>query len=187
MPEEKRPPEKVFGMVRAAQHEQAHRALLKLYKKEVLDCSLPDDNGNTLLHYLSSDISGALPQEEASTKANRREHIQKLTRIIRVARRCGADINAQDPFGRTPLMIAGARRDETTVFAMLQYGADPKLRNEAGLSAADYAGLNGRNGTVRLLEMAEAGTKGIEEKIRVGERHLAEETAKETPGPEMTP
>ncbi len=51
----------------------------------------------------------------------------------------GMDINATDDGGRTPLMLAAGGGHLDTVFALLNAGADPALRDNARRAARDYA------------------------------------------------
>jgi ankyrin repeat protein len=51
----------------------------------------------------------------------------------------GADINAESPNRTTPLMMAARYGSEAGVDLLLGRGADPKRRNDLGLSAADFA------------------------------------------------
>lgn len=72
----------------------------------------------------------------------------------------GADPNAADPFGRTPLMYAViSDRDPVEVVRLLiRHGADVNATNrhtkagDAGLTVLDLARLNGDTPVVRLLE-----------------------------------
>ncbi|MDQ7012309.1 MAG: ankyrin repeat domain-containing protein [Planctomycetota bacterium] len=51
----------------------------------------------------------------------------------------GMDINATDDGGRTPLMLAAGAGHLDAVFALLNAGADPALRDNARRAARDYA------------------------------------------------
>jgi len=48
----------------------------------------------------------------------------KLPRLLELIKK-GADVNARDPFGGTPLMIAAKRGFSNIVSALLENGADP--------------------------------------------------------------
>ena len=51
----------------------------------------------------------------------------------------GANINAADTFGYTPLMMATERKHESVVLRLLQLGADQKIKNISGKTALDIA------------------------------------------------
>jgi ankyrin repeat protein len=69
--------------------------------------------------------------------------------------RQGADINARAPNGNTPLMMAAKYGPYDLAKKLLAAGADPKLRNEQGLGAADFAQAAGRDELQKLLRTAE--------------------------------
>ena len=50
-----------------------------------------------------------------------------------------AYIDAESPNGTTPLMMAAMYGSEESVNLLLQEGADPKLKNQQGLTALDFA------------------------------------------------
>ena len=50
----------------------------------------------------------------------------------------GAYIDAQSPNGTTPMMLAARQERATVAKYLVEQGADPTLRNQAGLDAADY-------------------------------------------------
>jgi len=51
----------------------------------------------------------------------------------------GADINAQDANGNTPLMVASKDLSTGNIEALLMSGANPKIKNKLGLTALDIA------------------------------------------------
>ncbi len=54
----------------------------------------------------------------------------------------GANVNARDGFGDTPLMMAARSARPGIVRTLLARGADPRLRDDFGLSAAHWATLH---------------------------------------------
>lgn len=58
--------------------------------------------------------------------------------VVKLLIERSAFIDAQSPNRTTPLMMAARHRHTTIVRYLIEQGADPTQRNEAGLSAADY-------------------------------------------------
>lgn len=56
----------------------------------------------------------------------------------------GADLDARSPNGSTPLMMAAGYGAIDSAALLLKRGADPKLRNDLGLSAWEFARRAGR-------------------------------------------
>lgn len=65
--------------------------------------------------------------------------------------KAGAELNAQDGAGDTPLMIACRRCDEKTVRYLLKAGADPMLQNNEGKTAMDLCAARGFNSAIELM------------------------------------
>lgn len=63
----------------------------------------------------------------------------------------GAQIDARSPNGSTPLMLAARYGSEDCVLLLLRRGADPRLRNDRALDAADFARLAGRDALAQRL------------------------------------
>lgn len=52
----------------------------------------------------------------------------------------GAAVNAQSPYGLTPLMVAvRARASKSIIMALLEAEADPALKDSQGMTALDMA------------------------------------------------
>ena len=64
----------------------------------------------------------------------------------------GAPIDALSPNGSTPLMMAARYGDEAATLELIARGANPTLRNERGLNAADFARLGGREALAARLD-----------------------------------
>ncbi|XP_010867031.1 fibronectin type 3 and ankyrin repeat domains 1 protein isoform X3 [Esox lucius] len=64
----------------------------------------------------------------------------------------GADVNARDRDGKTPLMIAVLNNHEGLVKLLLENGADRWIKNEFGSSAMEMAKAFDRKSIVHLLE-----------------------------------
>jgi ankyrin repeat protein len=68
----------------------------------------------------------------------------------------GARVDARSPNATTPLMMAARYGAEESVDMLLKRGADPKLRNQLDLTAADFARLAGRESLAQRLQAASA-------------------------------
>jgi ankyrin repeat protein len=66
----------------------------------------------------------------------------------------GARVDSLSPNGTTPLMMAARYGSEESVDLLLRRGADPKLRNQLNLTAADFARLAAREGLAKRLAEA---------------------------------
>jgi hypothetical protein len=65
-----------------------------------------------------------------------------------------AFINAQSPNGTTPLMMASMYGSDAAVKLLLDEGADPLMKNEQGMTAADFAKRANRAGAMEMLAVA---------------------------------
>lgn len=75
-------------------------------------------------------------------------------RLIELLLDRGAAPNAESPNRSTPLMMAAKYGPEASVDLLLRRGADPKLRNDLKLNAADFARGAGRESLSERLEKA---------------------------------
>jgi hypothetical protein len=121
-----------------AMHKADLPSLLRILKKQssvVRQSSLfntaEDIVNQTALHFLAS---GRFVQSERSFEA--------LRDIIRLCKNFGADFNAQDCFGRTPLMWASLYGNVTLANLLLENGAKAQEEDHEGHTASDYARIN---------------------------------------------
>lgn len=63
----------------------------------------------------------------------------------------GANINAVDPAGMTPIAKASAKGQRTTVLILLRKGADKQIRDKAGKAALDHASETGHESIANIL------------------------------------
>ena len=95
-------------------------------------------SGNTPLHHV------------ASGGRSRLQHTVMMGDLLDH----GADIDAKNKVGMTPLMLASEKGYRDLINMLLQRGADAKARNNAGLSALDLAKKNRHPRAVARLEKA---------------------------------
>lgn len=74
-------------------------------------------------------------------------------RAVQLVLARGGLVNALSPNGTTPLMMAARYGTEAAVEALMQQGADPRLQNDASLTAADFARLAGREALAQRLQV----------------------------------
>lgn len=76
--------------------------------------------------------------------------------LIKALLDAGADVNARDVRGMTPLMLAVAtgHQDRSIIRMLLEGGADPSTRSEAGDTAADWALRYGLRPALELLHVS---------------------------------
>ena len=125
----------IFRVLRNAIYLGQTRILEKL-RNYGIDLNITDDNGLTLLAH-------AVAYED--------EHKEWQDQVVETLLKEGVDVNRPDRTGRTPLMIAAAKEDIGLVRILLRHGADSKLLDNVGKSAADIAGANGRNIVEKFL------------------------------------
>ncbi|WP_158887970.1 ankyrin repeat domain-containing protein [Amycolatopsis anabasis] len=74
--------------------------------------------------------------------------------LVRLLLEAGAEVDAVDVFGNTPLWrgVLNAGSDLAALRALLEYGADPRRKNQYGASPLDMARESGQRDVVALLE-----------------------------------
>ncbi len=75
--------------------------------------------------------------------------------LIRTLLDAGADVNARDVRGMTPLMLAIAtdRQDRTVIRMLLDHGSDPQIKSNSGEMAADWAKRASAHPGLELLKV----------------------------------
>ena len=84
-----------------------------------------------------SDCVGDTPLHDAADNSNSQEHCLCFCKILLAA---GANVNAKNEFGNTPLHYAYARKREKQqlIDLLLKSGADANLKNHLGLKADEW-------------------------------------------------
>jgi cytohesin len=112
-----------------------------------------NQQGETSPNILHSEKSESL--NEALHKAVRLGNPDQVKKLLD----SGADANARDGIGSTPLIDAAWSGNAEITRVLLQHGADVNaIHREAGSTALEYAVLTGRTTVVRLLLAAGADT-----------------------------
>jgi uncharacterized protein len=74
--------------------------------------------------------------------------------IILILLEHSAYVDAESPNGSTPLMMAAMYGNVECVKLLLEAGADPTLKNQQGLNAAEFARRASRSDSLMLIEAA---------------------------------
>ncbi len=77
--------------------------------------------------------------------------------IVKLLVDAGADVNAADKDGFTPLMSAAGRMDADIVNCLLEHGADFRLKSRAGFTALGLANRRGRSNRLVIELLTKAG------------------------------
>jgi ankyrin repeat protein len=129
------------------------------------DVRIKDNEENTALHYLAKKAPGdALALSQGGHGDAAFEYVKLWRRAFEGLIAQGADINAVNKGGDTPLMyVVGRSCNPYIVETLLKYGASPSTRNKAGQSALDIAidvasrnSLQSCNRVVEILESPQA-------------------------------
>ncbi len=81
---------------------------------------------------------------------------RSLTDIATALVERGADLNASNAHGVTALMIASARGNIPMIGLLLEAGADPALKSDAGKTAIDIARENLNEDAVKSITLFQA-------------------------------
>ncbi len=99
---------------------------------------------------LRAEATGALGLAGALQQSARAGDLQQLERLLRQ----GAPLNAADPAGRTPLILAVMQGHTAVVQRLLAAGANTALIDKDGLNALQHARRLGFDGIAHLIETA---------------------------------
>lgn len=99
---------------------------------------------------LRAEATGSLGLASALQQSARAGDLQQLERLLRQ----GAPLNAADPAGRTPLILAVMQGHTAVVQRLLAAGANTALIDKDGLNALQHARRLGFDGIAHLIETA---------------------------------
>lgn len=129
---------------------------------------IADANGKTALHYAAENgeyatrrkeernTPGRSPKSARASNTTNQQAVQAAHQaLITLLLQRGADINAKDISGTTPLHCASAYGDEHAVRQLLQRGAEIEAKNNAGKTVleagSEYPGTNVADNVVQVL------------------------------------
>jgi ankyrin repeat protein len=98
-------------------------------------------------------------------EAARENNLPEIRRLLRV----GADVNAKDDYGNTPLHGASTKGHVQVVKELAEHGVDMELKTNAGMTPLHHACFNGH--VAFVIELLSRGAN-IEAKTNQGNTHL---------------
>lgn len=143
-----------------ALREGANDAVVALLASPLLDPNRPNANGETplMLAAIRGHLAAARALVHRGASVNRDGwaplHYAASgsdTGVLAFLLEQGAAVNARSPNGTTPLMMSARYGSSALTPLLLKAGADPSLKNELGLTAADFARQSGRDGDAAEL------------------------------------
>jgi hypothetical protein len=161
--------EKGQNLLYLSQREGALKVAQVLLDHPQLRIDLPNTAGETALMMAAlrdqdawvtrllekgASISGTVDQGQRGWTPLHYAATSPGARALAVLLARGAPVDARSPNGTTPLMMAAQYGSEDAVNALLKQGANPSLRNDLALGAADFAQRGGRESLAARLAAA---------------------------------
>lgn len=156
-------PERFDSGLIVAIRQKSAKAIALLLSIDTLNINISSRNGDTALMIASymSDTATALALINKGAEINRPGwtplHYAAAAGNLTIIRRLleeSAYIDAESPNETTPLMMAARSGHRDAVRLLLDEGADAKLKNERGMTAADFARAGGNDELATLLDDA---------------------------------
>jgi hypothetical protein len=130
----------VYGMLTNQQF-GAIRPMVKMLCDAGADVNATDTEGKTALHYLAEVGAAAVKPGLLFKDDFTNERIDFVYEcIVRNLIDAGADINAQDNSGRTPLHISFAKKERIFTRIVIQHGVNALITDDEGRRATDIPG-----------------------------------------------
>lgn len=125
------------------------------------NAKVKDNQGNTALHHLSAkSLADAEKMSKSGWGNSAYDMAKQWMRAFEGLIASGADINAVNKGGDTPLMYVAARCNPRVLETFLNNGADPSLKNKIGQSplqiATDVASRNAQQTCNRVVEILQS-------------------------------
>ncbi|XP_063783288.1 ankyrin repeat domain-containing protein 26 isoform X2 [Pseudophryne corroboree] len=148
-------------LMKAIQCQHEHCAAILL--EHEADPNVADINGNAALHLAalipSMSIASQLLEHGANIDAVNKEGcnplilavIENHQTMVEFLIKEGANVNSQDKQKRTSLIIGACSGNISLVKHLLQNNADISIKDQTGLSAEDYAVMNGHHACSHLI------------------------------------
>lgn len=114
--------------------------------------SYKDPQGNTLLHYAAQRNSITTAKTDEEAEQQRMQLAAATLKTIEVLVKAGANINAQNNNGDTPLMIAARYNNVIAIKTLVLLGANPAITNKQNISPLTIATLYKEEDVVKELE-----------------------------------
>lgn len=140
-----------------------------------------DMTGGAPLHQISKMRAKPEPGQTVTSDSMRSFQAERQKEIANLLLQNGAELNAQDDNGETPLIAAVTRGQKALVELLLEKGADANIRNAKGETPFDIANSANRSDLSQLLQPHTKQTSPAPEKKEVQPPAAKQEKPKPIP------